>query len=69
LTSGETRRLAAAIDAAEARHLIVHAARMRIALAQRMGDASQLKRARPVLERLGDRQFLWRLEEVQRALT
>jgi hypothetical protein len=41
---------------------------MRIVLAQCTGDASQLERARPVLERLGDRQFLRRLEEVQRAL-
>jgi class 3 adenylate cyclase len=69
LTSGDTLRLAAAIDGAEACHLVVHAARMRIALAQRTGDVSQLERARPVLERLGDRQFLRRLEEAQRALS
>jgi class 3 adenylate cyclase len=69
LTSGDTLRLAAAIDAAEAGHLVVHAARMRIALAQRMGDPMPLARARPLLERLGDRQFLRRLEEVQRALS
>jgi hypothetical protein len=42
---------------------------MRIVLAQRTGDPTPLARARPVLERLGDRQFLGRLEEVQRALT
>jgi hypothetical protein len=68
LTSGDTARLAAAIDAAESRHLVVHAARMRIILAQRSGDLAPLARARPVLERLGDRQFLRRLEEVQDAL-
>jgi tetratricopeptide (TPR) repeat protein len=68
LASGDTIRLAAAIDAAEARHLVVFAARMRIVLAQRTGDASQLERARPVLERLGDRQFLRRLEEAEGAL-
>jgi class 3 adenylate cyclase len=41
------------------------AARMRIVLAQRTGDRAQLDRARPVLERLGDRHFLRRLQEVQ----
>jgi hypothetical protein len=69
LTSGDTLRLAAAIDAAEAGHLVVFAAHMRVVLAQRTGDPTPLARARPVLERLGDRQFLRRLEEVQRALT
>ncbi len=68
LASGDTVRLAAAIDDAEARHLIPHAARMRIVLAQRTGDPAPLKRARPILEQLGDRQFLRRLEEVQHAL-
>jgi hypothetical protein len=68
LNSGDIIRLAAAIDAAEARHLVVHAARMRITLAQRTGDPTPLARARPVLERLGDRQFLRRLEEVEAAL-
>src|SRR5262249_30615593 len=68
LASSDTVRLAAAIDAAEARHLVVHAARMRIVLAQRTGDRAPLERARPVLERLGDRQFLRRLEEVRAAL-
>jgi hypothetical protein len=68
LRSGDTVRLRAAIDAAEAHHLVVHAARMRIVLAQRTGDRAPLERARPVLERLGDRQFLGRLEEVQGAL-
>jgi class 3 adenylate cyclase len=68
LTSSDGARLAAAIDAAEAGHLVPLAARMRIVLAQRTGDAAQLARARPVLERLGDRQFLRRLEEVAAAL-
>jgi hypothetical protein len=42
---------------------------MRIVLAQRTRDRTPLEQARPVLERLGDRQFLRRLEEVQGALT
>jgi hypothetical protein len=41
---------------------------MRIVLAQLTGERAQLDRARPVLERLGDRQFLRRLEEVRSAL-
>jgi hypothetical protein len=52
------------IDDAEAHGLIPHAARMRIVLAQRTGDRAQLERARPVLERLGDKQFLRKLEAV-----
>jgi hypothetical protein len=69
LTTGDDAELAAAIEAAEARHLIPLAARMRIVLAQRTGDRAPLDRARPVLEQLGDRQFLRRLEEVEAALT
>jgi hypothetical protein len=65
LASGDDTALAAAIDDAEARGLSVYAARMRIVLAQRTDDGTQLDRARAVLERLGDRQFLRRLEEVQ----
>jgi hypothetical protein len=68
LAADDDALLAAAIDDAEARGLVPHAARMRIVLAQRTGDRSQLERARSVLERLGDRQFLRRLEEVQSAL-
>ncbi len=68
LASGDNVRLAAAIDEAEVRHLIPHAARMRIVLAQQTGDPAPLERARPVLERLGDRQFLRRLEEVHGTL-
>jgi hypothetical protein len=68
LASGDNARLAAAVDDAEARGLIPHAARMRIVLAQRTGDRALLERARPVLERLGDRQFLRRLEEVAATL-
>jgi len=41
---------------------------MRIVLAQHTGDLAQLERARTVLERLEDRQFLCRLEEVSAAL-
>jgi hypothetical protein len=68
VTSGDDAQLAAAIEAAEARHLVPLAARARIVLAQRTGDRAQLERARLVLERLGDRQFLRRLEEVAAAL-
>jgi len=68
LTAENYARLEAAIDEAEAYSLIVHAARMRIVLAQRTGNRSHLKRARPVLEQLGDRKFLRRLEEVAAVL-
>jgi class 3 adenylate cyclase len=64
LTSGDDARLAEALDEAERGGVVAHAARMRIVLAQRTGDHAQLDRARPVLLRLGDRQFLRRLEEV-----
>jgi hypothetical protein len=69
LAADDDALLAAAIDDAEAHGLVPHAARMRIVLAQRTGDRSQLERARLVLERLGDRQFLRRLEEVHAALS
>jgi class 3 adenylate cyclase len=68
LAAHDDERLAAAIEEAEAHGLMPHAARMRIVLAQRTGDRAPLEQARPVLERLGDRQFLRRLEEVQDAL-
>jgi class 3 adenylate cyclase len=68
LAAQDDRRLAAAIQEAEAHNLIPHAARMRIVLAQRSGDLTQLERARPVLERLGDRQFLRRLQDTAAAL-
>ncbi|HEV2235820.1 MAG TPA: hypothetical protein VGR57_04080, partial [Ktedonobacterales bacterium] len=68
VNSGDGARLAEAIAAAEGFHLVPLAARTRIVLAQRTGDAAHLELARPVLERLGDRQFLRRLEEVQSAL-
>jgi hypothetical protein len=57
-------RLSVAIEKAEVDGLIPHAARLRIVLAQRTGDRTQLERARLLLEQLGDRQFLRRLEEV-----
>jgi hypothetical protein len=41
---------------------------MRIVLAQMTGDPAPLAQARPVLERLQDRQFLRRLEEVTATL-
>lgn len=68
LACGDEARLAAAIEAAEAGHLVPLAAHMRIVLAQRTGDASLLEQTRPVLERLGDRQFLRRLEAVAATL-
>jgi len=68
LAARDNERLAQAIDAAEASNLVVHAARMRIVLAQRSGDRTYLERARPLLEQLGDRRFLHRLEEVDAAL-
>jgi hypothetical protein len=40
---------------------------MRIVLAQR-GDRSQLKCARPVLQRLGDHMHLRKLEEVEHGI-
>jgi hypothetical protein len=68
LVAGDDARLEAAIEDAEAHGLVPHAARMRIVLAQRTGDPLPLERARPVLEALGDRQFLRRLAEVAEAL-
>jgi hypothetical protein len=64
LASGDDTRLAATIEDAEVRGLVVHAARMRIVLARRSGDRAQLERAAPVLWRLGDRRGLRRLEAV-----
>lgn len=57
-----------AIERAEQSGLIPHAARMRLVLAQLTADASHLELARPVLERLHDRQFLHRLDEVAASL-
>jgi len=68
LAAEDDERLALAIEEAEAHHLVVHAARMRIVLAQRTRDKTHLEKARPVLERLGDRRFLCRLQEVEAAL-
>jgi hypothetical protein len=64
LAAGDVTRLKEAIGAAERHGLIPHAARMGIVLAQLTGDSSFLAQVRPTLERLGDRQFLRRLEEV-----
>jgi class 3 adenylate cyclase/predicted ATPase len=68
LRAGDNLALAQAIDEAEEHQLAVHAARMRIVLAERSGDLSQLARARPFLERLGDQLFLRRLDEVEKML-
>jgi hypothetical protein len=64
LTVQDATELAHAIEDAEEHGLVPHAARMRIVLAQMLGVPAPLEQARPVLERLGDRQFLRRLEEV-----
>jgi len=68
LADQDAVRLREAINDAEQHGLIPHAARMRIVLAQMTGDPAPLEQARPVLERLGDRQFLRRLEEVAASL-
>ncbi|HCI82824.1 MAG TPA: hypothetical protein DHW02_24395, partial [Ktedonobacter sp.] len=60
--------LAQTIERAETNQFVVHAARMRIVLAQRTGDRSQLERARPVLQRLGDTMHLRKLEEVEQEI-
>jgi class 3 adenylate cyclase len=69
LADDDNATLAAAIDEAEAHGLIPHAARMRVVLAQRTGDRAQLERARPSLERLGDRLYLRRLDELAATLS
>lgn len=68
LEQDDNSLLAQAINRAEADQFIVHAARMRIVLAQRTGDCSQLERARPVLQRLGDHMHLRKLEEVEQRI-
>lgn len=68
LSAEDPAQLAAAIEQVEAHGLIPYAARMRIVLARMTGDRAPLDRARPVLERLEDRQFLRRLEEVETTL-
>ena len=68
LAQGNDAPLSEAIEKAEASGLIAQVARMRIVLAQRTGDRSELERARPVLEGLGDRQFLRRLEKISAEL-
>ena len=68
LIDNDNTRLAQAIDDAEAHDLVVHAARMRVVLAQRTGERAQLERARSVLERLQDRFYLRKLEEVETAI-
>lgn len=60
--------LSLAIDSADRAHLLSHAARMRIVLAEMAGDPGPLGPARQVLEQLQDRQFLRRLDEVEAAV-
>ena len=68
LEQDDHSHLAQAIDRAEANQFVVHAARMRIVLAQCTGDRSHLERARPVLQRLGDHMHLRKLEEVEQGI-
>jgi tetratricopeptide (TPR) repeat protein len=68
LAAGDAARLAQAIELAEAHGLVPHAARLQIVLAERTGDRAHLERARHVLQRLGDRQFLRRLEALSSSL-
>lgn len=68
LCANDNDALAQAIDEAEEHQLTVHAARMRVVLAKRSGDLSQLARARSVLTRLGDRLFLRQADAVAEKL-
>lgn len=68
IADDDNAQLARAIDEAEEHGLIPYAARMRVVLAQRTGDHSQLERARSVLECLQDCQYLKKLEEVATSL-
>jgi len=68
LDNSDLVRLAKAIDKAADHGMIAQTARLRIVLAQRTGDKAQIERARHVLEQIGDRQFLRRLEDVAAAL-
>jgi len=68
LADDDNVALSAAIDEAERHNLVVHAARMRIVLAQRTHDRTPLDRARPTLERLRDRVSLRRLAEVEASI-
>ncbi len=69
LAARDATRLTTAIQEAETHDLVTHAARMRIILAQQTHDRAPLERARPVLQRLGDRRSLRRLEEVMVAVS
>jgi hypothetical protein len=68
LAADDNEALARAIEQAEKHHLTVHAARMRIVLAERTSDRSLLERARSILEPLGDRLFLQKLGKVEQSL-
>jgi hypothetical protein len=68
LAANDNVALEQAIDEAEEHQLIVHAAHMRILLAKRTGEIRHHDRARPVFERLEDRLFLRKLQEVEALL-
>jgi len=64
----DDERLALAIEEAEAHHLVVHAARMRIVLAQRHQRQTHLEKAGQCWSAWETVAFLCRLQEVEAAL-
>ncbi|GHO75953.1 hypothetical protein KSD_37240 [Ktedonobacter sp. SOSP1-85] len=69
LLNNDNERFARALEKLEQYQEVVHAARLDIVLAERTGDRRYLDMARPTLERLQDRQFLRRLNDVAERLT
>jgi hypothetical protein len=68
LAAADDDALAAAINEAERYDIVVHAARMRLILAERTRDLAQLERAHAILERIGDRVATRRAREALVAL-
>ncbi|GHO43305.1 hypothetical protein KSX_14680 [Ktedonospora formicarum] len=68
MLNNDSDELESHIDQLEEMQAVVHAARMRIVLAERNGDRSHLERARLILEGIQDRQFLRRLNDVAERL-
>jgi hypothetical protein len=68
LRDGDDDVLAASIANLEHRGRIVSAARLRVVHAARTGDHESLHAARATLERIGDRRFLRRLDQVELAI-
>ncbi|EFH86759.1 ATP-binding protein [Ktedonobacter racemifer] len=69
ILTDDNERFARALEKLEQYQEVVHAARLDIVLAERTGDRRYLGMARPILERLQDRQFLRRLNDVAERLT